>query len=186
MSTSPPGLPGHAGGTALSPLCPQIREGGGQRAAGSPRSHCTWVKVPLLEDVAALSCSAVRHGNAVTLQPGTGNPWGGAAESAHHLHPLHHHHNPQARFPLATSHSAAPALGRDPTAEGPGDQLKCWHVPPRSICPPHGTHPAPGHLVMQSESNPSMRVGTWGTHITVVVSPNQPIPAWGSLASPWS
>lgn len=53
MGTAPLGLPSHTGDMAPGPFVPQLREGGGQRAAESLRSHYTGVKVPLLGDVAA-------------------------------------------------------------------------------------------------------------------------------------
>lgn len=59
MGTAPLGLPSHTGDTAPGPFVPQLREGGGQRAAESLRSHYTGVKVLLLGDVAASGRSTV-------------------------------------------------------------------------------------------------------------------------------
>lgn len=50
--------------------------------------------------------------------------------------------------------------------------------------PPPRHQSTPSHLAVGSESNPSAEVGTLGICVMVAAFPNQPAPAWGSLASP--
>lgn len=178
--TGPLGLPGHDGDTAPGPFAPQLREGGGQRAAKSPRSHRTEVKVPLTEDVAAPVRSAVSHGYVGTPSLAWEIPGEGP------LSQPCHHHPPQGRLPPATSQSAALALGRGLQQQGLGISSSAGMShpagPTQTTCPPHGTVFSPGHLTMGSESNSSAGLGTLGTCVTVTASLNWPTPAWGSLA----
>lgn len=178
----PSGAPRPCWGHSLRPLCPPAW--GGRWAKGSqvaeepphrgesPTARGRGCPPPLCHE-------SWPRGDP---QPGLGNPWGGAAESA----------LPPAPSPgtLATSHQpvCSPCFGKGPCNSrgwGPAPVPARPTLLSSRVCP-HGTDLSPGHLTMGSKSNPSAGMGTLGTCVTVAASPNQPTPAWGSLTSTMS